>query len=212
MDRKRPGGLFVSFEGPEGAGKSTQCRLLAAEFFRLGFDVLTTREPGGTSLGEELRRVVKHHKGPVCSEAELMLFSACRVQLMREVILPHLDKGGVVICDRFADSTTVYQGYARGIDLGLIRSLHSVGVRGRWPDLTILLDLPVAEGFARTKVRGEGSDRMEDAGMVFHGKVRAGYLQLAKEEPWRFRVVSALGAIEEVAEMVSRAAGDFLMR
>jgi dTMP kinase len=207
-----PGGFFISLEGPEGAGKSTQGKLLVAELTRRGYEVLALREPGGTGLGEELRRVVKHHDGPVCSEAELLIFSASRVQLMREVILPHLEKGGVVVCDRFADSTTAYQGYGRGLDLDMIRSLHEVAVCGRWPDLTLLLDLPVRDGFERTRKRAEGSDRMEDAGLEFHNKVRSGYLALAVAEPWRVRAVRADGSPDEVSVRILGEVDVFLGR
>jgi len=187
-------GLFITFEGPEGAGKSTQISLLADVLRSRGRHVLTTREPGGTPLGEELRRLVKHFDGPdgVSPEAELLMFGASRAQLMRRVILPHLAEGGVVLCDRFADSTTVYQGLARGLDAAFIERLHEFTLGHRWPDLTILLDVPVEVGFARAHARSAGgpTDRIEAESRAFHEAVRQGFLTLAKRHPERFRVLS----------------------
>lgn len=198
-------GCFITFEGPEGAGKSTQIAILADLFREAGKEVLLTREPGGTYVGEEIRRLVKDVQGDeaVCDEAELLLFTASRAQLMRKKILPHLEKGGVVICDRFADSTTAYQGYARGWSLELIEQMHEIGVVGRWPDLTILLDIDFKSGVERRLKREAANesvqDRLEAEPDQFHIKVREGFLKIAELNPERVKVVSALGEINEIA-------------
>ena len=200
-------GLFITFEGVEGAGKSTQCRLLADALRSRGREVLVTREPGGTPLGEELRALVKHFQGPggIVPEAELLMFCAARAQIVRQALLPLLNRGGVVICDRFADSTTVYQGFARGLDLGVIRTLQTFATAGRMPDLTFVLDLDADAGLARTKVRAEANahtDRFEQEGRAFHEKIRAGFLQLAAAEPARFRVLPATLPAAELHQRV----------
>jgi len=200
-------GLFVSFEGPEGAGKSTQARRLAAELTARGFDVLETREPGGTDLGEELRRLAKHLQGPAapCPEAELFLMAASRAQLVRRVIRPHLDRGGVVVCDRFADSTTVYQGCARGLDLDFIQRLHRVATASCWPDLTVVLDLEPEMGLYRTRGRGNTgmpTDRFEAESLDFHRRVRDGFRTLAENEPGRVKLVSADRPIDEIEQQI----------
>jgi dTMP kinase len=187
-------GFFLTLEGPEGVGKSTHVQLLAARLTQRGHRVLLTREPGGTPLGEELRRLVKHFGGPgaVCAESELLMFGASRAQLMRDVILPHLRAGNVVVCDRFADSTTVYQGCARGLDADFIRRMHEFTVGPRWPDLTIVLDLDPEAGLNRTRGRDNaaaGPDRIESESLRFHTAVRDGFLALARQYPQRVRVV-----------------------
>ncbi len=203
-------GCFITFEGPEGAGKSTQISILAERFRKEGRDVLLTREPGGTYIGEEIRRLVKEVKGEeaVCDEAELLLFTASRAQLMKKVIIPHLDKGGVVICDRFADSTTAYQGYGRGWDLKLIELMHDIGVADRWPDMTVLLDIDFHSGVKRRLQREANDesvqDRLEAEPDQFHIQVRDGFLKIAADEPDRVKVVSALGSIEEVADAIEK--------
>lgn len=191
-----PHGLFVSFEGPEGAGKSTQIALLSTVLRDRGYAVTVTREPGGTPLGEQLRDLIKHFGGPeaVSPRAELLLFGASRAQHMDEIIEPHLARGGVVLCDRFADSTTVYQGCARRLDPEFIRAMHRFTLADRWPDLTILLDIPAEQGLVRARNRaGNGTrpDRIEAESPEFHEAVRQGFLDLAAREPGRFRVISA---------------------
>jgi dTMP kinase len=217
LNRKRiKNGLFITFEGPEGSGKSTQIQRLQNTLVEAGYDVLLAREPGGTPLGEELRRLIKHFGGPeaVCPEAELLLFGASRAQLMRQRLEPHLSAGGVVLCDRFADSTTVYQGVARGLEFEFIEKMHAFTLRGRWPDLTLLLDIDVETGFRRTRRRnadGKPEDRFEAEPRAFHQRVRAGFLQLAGQYPQRLQVVDAAAAPDEVAnrirEIVYRALG-----
>lgn len=189
-------GMFITFEGVEGAGKSTQCRLLGEALRQRGREVLETREPGGTPLGEELRGIIKHFAGDggVCPPSELLLFAACRAQLVAQVVRPALHRGAVIICDRFADSTTVYQGFARGLDLDFIRRLHAFSVGECRPALTFVLDLPAGAGLDRAGRRSAGEngpvDRFESEKLHFHETVRNGFLRLAAEEPDRFRVVS----------------------
>jgi dTMP kinase len=202
-----PTGFFITFEGVEGAGKSTQCRLLADALAARGREVLVTREPGGTPLGEELRALVKHFQGPggIVPEAELLMFCAARAQIVRQTLLPLLCRGGVVICDRFADSTTVYQGFARGLDPAVIRTLQTFATAGRMPDLTFVLDLDADAGLARTKARAEANahtDRFEQEGRAFHETIRAGFLKLAAAEPGRFRVLSAARPPDELHRLV----------
>jgi len=209
-------GFFITLEGPEGAGKSTQASLMADALTRRGYDVRLTREPGGTPLGEELRRLIKHfgQPGAVCPAAELLMFGASRAQLTQDVIRPHLLSGGVLVCDRFADSTTVYQGAARGLDPGFIERMHAFTIGGRWPDLTLLLDLEVATGLRRTRGRaaaGPPRDRIEAESEAFHAAVREGFLQLAGQRPSRVRVIDADASVDEVnqriMEVVDRALG-----
>ncbi|OGV36226.1 MAG: dTMP kinase [Lentisphaerae bacterium GWF2_45_14] len=200
-------GLFITFEGPEGAGKSTQIELLREYFEKRGKDCVVAREPGGTEIGEKLRDILKHHKGeePLYAEAELLLFEASRAQLVRNLIIPSLKNDCVVICDRFYDSTAAYQGYARKMDLDFINELNSFASCGRSPDITILLDLPVEEGFRRTKTRQETllkDDRIESEALDFHRAVRDGFLDIASREPERIKIVSALGEASEIHKKI----------
>lgn len=195
--RSIQGGFFVTFEGPEGAGKTTQIGRLQEALGRRGYDVRVTREPGGTALGERLRDLLKHFDDPegVTPEAELLLFGASRAQHLRLVIEPHLDRGGVVLCDRFADSTTVYQGLARGLDPDFIAAMHRFTIGRRWPDLTLVLDLDVEVGHERARQRERltpgPADRIEAEAKPFHEAVRQGFLTLAAADPKRFRVIAA---------------------
>ncbi len=212
--RKHPG-LFISLEGPEGAGKSTQGRMLAAALRARGLRVLETREPGGTDLGEQLRYLVKHltdEKAP-CPLAELLMFAASRAQLVDCVIRPHLAGGGIVLCDRFADSTTVYQGMARGLDMELISRLHAATVGDCWPNLTLVLDLDVEKGFSRRAAEGGAAgprDRIEEEALSFHQTVRQGFLRLAAQHPERFRVVSTDAPVETVHQQIMEAVASVL--
>ena len=193
-------GLFITFEGPEGSGKTTQIRLLADWLGEQGREVLTTREPGGTRIGEAIREVLlSPAHTEMCAEAEILLFSAARAQIVRETLQPHLIRGGVVLCDRFADSTLAYQGYGRLLDLDTLRQITLFATGGLVPALTICLDLPVVEGLRR-KQGGDQAEwnRMERERLDFQERVRLGYLALAAAEPQRWFVLDALRAIEVI--------------
>ncbi len=209
-----PGGLLITFEGPDKAGKSTQLALLAKNLRGLGYKVTETREPGGTLLGEEIRQLLLQFKSElIAPEAELLLFGASRAQIMRKLIEPELQEGNIVICDRFADSTSAYQGEARGLDLNFIRAMHEFSLGGRWPNLTFFLDLDVNESFRRLrKIKPEliDDDRFEEEGKSFHQNVRDGFLKLAQENPQRIRRLDATRPITELAEQILREVKDVL--
>lgn len=192
--------LFITFEGTEGGGKSTQIRNTAAFLKRNKLKVLLLREPGGTRVSESIREVLLNplNKG-MAAEAELLLYLAARAQLVREKILPALEKGVSVILDRFEDSTFAYQGYGRGLSMKNIETVSRLWVRGGLkPDLTIILDIDPAKGLAR----GGRHDRMEKESMKFHRKVRQGFLSLARKNPKRYGVIDATLSIAEVAKLV----------
>ncbi len=190
---QKKGGMFISFEGSEGAGKSTQIRLLEEYLLAQGRIVRVVREPGGTSLGEDVRQILKHaaYGASLGAEAELLLFAASRAQLVREVVSPALDQGQMVLSDRFTDSSVVYQGWGRELSVDFIEVLNRFATRGTVPDLTVLLDLPVEEGLLRARQRGGKADRMESMENAFYERVRAGYLNLAAADPGRFLVMDA---------------------
>ncbi len=184
--------FFLSFEGSEGSGKSTQIDLLAARLKSAGHEVVVTREPGGTEIGEEIRHLLKHSKSghAMCPETELLLFAASRAQLVREVILPALRAGKIVLCDRFLDSTTVYQGVARKLAADPVAMINQFAVGEILPALTVILDVPADVGLARARRRTtELPDRMEQEALDFYQRVREGYLALAKSLPNRFLVM-----------------------
>lgn len=220
-------GFFITFEGGEGAGKSTQVRLLAQRLRAEGHDVVPVREPGGTPLGEEVRRWVK--SADVSNETELFLFAAARAELVATTIKPNLQRGAIVVADRFADSTIAYQGYARGINLDLVRTVNEMATDGLVPDLTLLLDLPAEQGLDRvgmgkhTKGRKPtvGHDRLqleqtaaesirdekeglrfEQESLHFHRKVRSGFLKLVKESPHRMLLLDATKSANDVSEAI----------
>ena len=189
-------GYFITFEGPEGAGKSSQIQLLGAALTASGREVVITREPGGTPLAEAIRNVVKGHRGDeeVHPVTELLLMEAARSQHVSQVILPALEAGNIVLCDRFYDSTTAYQGGGRGLDMDTILGLNAFASLGAIPDLTILLDLTPERGFERTGRRAETQgeyDRFELEKLDFHRRVRSVFLELAKREPHRVKIVDA---------------------
>ncbi|MGN0853811.1 MAG: dTMP kinase [Kiritimatiellia bacterium] len=206
-------GRFITFEGPEGGGKSTQVLNLAAALRAEGKTVLLTREPGGTRLAELIRGLVRDEvDDPPVTRSEVLLFLAARAQVVANVIKPALARGEWVICDRYADSTFAYQGYGRGVDVGLLKNLNDFATEGLVPDLTILLDVPPDVSRARLASRqaatATAADRIERAGQGFHRRLREGFLDLAKAEPGRFAVIEASGTREEVAEQVLRTVHD----
>lgn len=197
------GGKFITFEGPEGAGKSTQIQLCAEYLRSRGLEVVTTREPGGTPLAEQLRSILKTHSGSekLHPETELLLMESARSQHMRELILPALERGAVVLCDRFYDSTTAYQGAARNIDRDLIDDLNLFASAFRRPDMTFLLDLDVESGFRRAGKRSETAgeyDRFEAENRSFHLRVREAFLAIADAEKERVKVIDAASSPDEV--------------
>ena len=191
--------LFISFEGPDGCGKTTQIARLAECLREAGYDVMATREPGGTRIGDQVREILhasdNHSMRPA---TELLLFCASRAQLVEEVIRPHLARGGVVLSDRYADSSLAYQGYGRGIDLGSLRAILSFATGGLRPDLTFLLDLNVEEGLRRRKGSGGEWNRLDREAIDFHNRVREGYLALARAEPDRWLIVDAARGVDAV--------------
>lgn len=200
-------GLFITFEGSEGCVKSTQIRLLSDQLRQRGFEVTLTREPGGTPIGEEIRHLLQFStaNSAMTPEAELLLFTASRAQLVREVILPSLEKGISVISDRFMDSTTVYQGVARAIDPASVQSINQFAVGPCRPDLTFVLDLDCEQARQRMALRtpvGSAPDRMESEPIAFYESVRQGYLDLAKTDTGRFRVIDAAGDVQQVQELI----------
>jgi dTMP kinase len=202
-------GKLITLEGSEGCGKSTQIGKLVAWLQEKSLKVFQVREPGGTMLGEEIRHLLKHHPAGhgMCPEAELLLFTSSRAQLMRQCILPVLAQGHWVVCDRFLDSTTVYQGYARGLDLETVRMINRFAVGGRMPDLTLVLDVPHEEAMKRVQRRPRPvgvSDRMEAEPPEFYQTVREGYRQLAQQEPERVRWVEASGDSSSVFQALQK--------
>jgi dTMP kinase len=200
---------FITFEGGDGSGKTTQVKALESHLTARGRSCLSTREPGGTSLGELIRQVLLEvGKQPITSPTELFLYLADRAQHIHEVIIPALEQGKIVLCDRHTDSTLAYQGYGRGIDLGLLRSLNDIASQGIKPDLTLLFDCPVEIGLSRTAQRqsqtasGRNEDRFEREKIEFHERVRAGFLELARAEPRRFRIIDAARPAEEVGQEI----------
>jgi dTMP kinase len=206
-------GWFITLEGTEGCGKSTQIRRLADRLQSLGHAVRLLREPGGTPIGEEIRHTLQHSRQnhAMTPEAELLLHSASRAQLVREVIRPALAAGEIVLCDRFLDSTMAYQGYGRGLDLNAVRTLAGFAVGETLPDLTFLLSIPVAVSEARRLVRQAGSgskgggpvrDRMEEADRAFFERVESGYREVAAASPERIWVIDATQSIGAVADEI----------
>jgi dTMP kinase len=196
---------FITFEGGDGTGKSTQIRLLERHLIAQGKSCLTTREPGGTSLGQLLRKILlESGNRPISSSTELFLYLADRAQHVHEVIAPAIMQGKIVLSDRYTDSTVAYQGYGRGFEVQLLLTLNRVASQGVTPDFTFLLDCPVELGLSRTIYRrsdpsiAKNDDRFENENLEFHEKVRRGFLELARAEPARFYVIDASQSEQEV--------------
>lgn len=192
-------GLFITFEGPDGCGKTTQMKLLAEYLEKKGEEVVLTREPGGKGLGEKVREILLNYDGEVSDRCESFLFLADRAQNIDIIVNPAVKAGKIVLCDRHIDSTVAYQGYGRGLDIERINMLNNLATNGKKPDLTFVFDVDVETSMKRV---GKEKDRMESAGVEFHNRVRQGYLELAKQEPQRIKVIDATKSIEEIHDEV----------
>ena len=204
--------LFITFEGPDGSGKTTQARLLAARLRGQGHDVIYVREPGGTAIGDQIRQIVHDVRNvEMQPRAELLLYSASRAQLVEQVIRPHLARGGIVICDRYADSSLAYQGYGRGLDLDMVQRIQAFATGGLTPDLTFYLDLDVEEGLRRRLAGRAEWNRLDDQELDFHRRVREGYARLiAADTTGRWRVINAARSVDEVHADIWRTVKKFL--
>ncbi len=196
--------MFITFEGTEGSGKTTQIKPLA-EFLSLrGYNVLTTREPGGTQIGDQIRAILLQKENTAMEwRTEILLFQASRAQLVEQLIRPHLKSGGVVLCDRYADSTLAYQGYGYQRDLQALREIIHFATRGLKPDLTILLDLDVEDGLSR-RARGGNVNRLDAYELEFHRRVRAGYLELARAEPDRWVILDSRQPLDQIQQQIQQ--------
>src|SRR5450755_654215 len=203
--KSKPSGKLISFEGPEGSGKSTQISRLAAHLQKSGREVVTTREPGGTEIGEQIRNIIVHNsKGDeMCAETELLLFTAARAQLVREVIAPALARGAIVLTDRFLDSSTVYQGIGRNLAADPVNQINRFAVGNVMPDLTVVIDVPTDVSLARLRQRASDlPDRMERENLEFYKKIRDGYLVLTKGMPERFIVIDGTKSQDVIAKKI----------
>ena len=192
-------GIFITFEGIDGCGKSTQCEMLKNHLEANGKDFLFVREPGGTVIGERIREILLDKKNSqMTARTELLLFEAARAQITDEVIKPALEEGKIVLCDRFFDSSSAYQGMARGMGMDFVGSLNMAATGGLKPDITFFFDITAEEALARRGKRGEASDRIELAGLKFQEDVRKGYLELAKSSDGRIVTIDATNGIDEI--------------
>ncbi|HAZ10248.1 MAG: dTMP kinase [Omnitrophica bacterium GWA2_41_15] len=197
-------GLFITFEGPEGSGKTTHSKLLCGFLRKKGFKVLHTREPGGTLISEKIRKILLDPKNKGMDVGcEMLLYMAARAQIVKEKILPGLEQRKIVVCDRFTDATLAYQGYAGGMDLKVIDNIAGIVTKGLKPDMTFLLDIDARLGLLRA---GRAKDRMERKSILYHNKVRNGYLSIAKKDPKRVKVLSSTGEIGQVQKEIRKAA------
>jgi dTMP kinase len=221
MDIDRPEsrarGTFITLEGVEGSGKTTQLAALEDRLRKKGFAVHRTREPGGTTLGDAIRAIIlRPDHSQMAPMTELLLIEACRAQHVHEVLRPSLERGDVILCDRYTDATLAYQGHGRGLDFELVRSMNHTAAGGLIPDLTILLDCPVELGLDRSWLRLRAEDkagmesRFENEAMGFHTRVREGYLSIARKEPQRVKVVDASNLPEVVEKAIWDRVSDYL--
>lgn len=195
-------GLFITFEGADGCGKTTQLNNVKAFLEEKGFDVVVTREPGALEIGQKIRNILLHYDGVVADRCEMFLFLADRAQHVETFIKPAIEQGKIVLCDRHTDSTIAYQGYGRGQDVKLLNDLNKIAINGIVPDMTLLFDVSTEVSQQRV---GNEKDRMESAGVEFHKKVRNGYLELQKQNPDRIKLIDANNSIEEVFEDTKKA-------
>lgn len=200
-------GLFITFEGADGCGKTTQLNLLRNYLVNKGYDVVVTREPGAKGLGEKLREILLNYDGEVSDRCESFLFLADRAQHIDKIVNPAIEQGKIVLCDRHTDSTVAYQGYGRGIDLKQINMLNDIAVNGTKPDLTYVFDVDIETSMSRV---GSTKDRMESAGRDFFNRVRLGYIEIADSDPIRVKVVNSADTIENVFKKVAQICDDLL--
>ena len=200
-------GLFITFEGADGCGKTTQLNLLKDYLIKKGYDVVVTREPGAKGLGEKLREILLNYDGEVSDRCESFLFLADRAQHIDQIVNPAIEQGKIVLCDRHTDSTVAYQGYGRGIDLKEIKMLNDIAVNGTKPDLTYVFDVDIETSMARV---GTTKDRMESAGCDFFNRVRLGYIEIADSDPLRVKVINSADSIENVFKNVVKLCEDLL--
>lgn len=197
-------GLFVTFEGIDGCGKSTQLAKAAGKLRSESHDIVVTREPGGTPLAEKIRSLVMDAEhGDMCDECEVMLYLAARAQHVNEVVAPALERGAIVLCDRFQEAMFAYQGYGRGIDMSRLVSMNAYAGGGVVPGLTFIFDIPVAVSLERLKASGKDPDRLESNPPEFFERVRSGYLRIAHEHPERVRLLDGTRSVEKLADEVS---------
>lgn len=195
--------MFITLEGPDGSGKSSQITALSEYLAELGYQVHTTQEPGGTEISDQVRDILKNmNNKDMHPRTEILLFCSARAQLVEQFIRPHLESGHLIISDRFADSTLAYQGYGHGYDLNMLKRLLDFATGGLWPDLTLLLDIDAEEGLKRRKTGGDEWDRLDDYELAFHKRVREGYLNLAAQEPTRWCKIDANQKPEIVQNMI----------
>lgn len=194
-------GLFITFEGADGCGKTTQMELLAEYLQKTGKDVVLTREPGGKGLGEKVREILLNYEGDVSDRCESFLFLADRAQNIDTIVKPAIEQGKIVLCDRHTDSTIAYQGYGRGLDIQEINMLNNLATGGKKPNLTFVFDIDVNTSMKRV---GAKKDRLESAGIEFHNRVRSGYLKLAQQEPERIKVIDATESVEQIHNQVTK--------
>lgn len=205
-------GIFISLEGSDGAGKSTQAQLLSQYLIDAGYQVVMTREPGGTGISEQIREILLNPENmEMVNRTEMLLYAAARAQHVEQVIIPALQQGKVVICDRFIDSTIAYQGFGRGFEIDFLNHVNQLATGGLVPHITLLFDIPLEVGLERIKTtRKNKEDRLEQQAKEFYLKVREGYLHLAKKYPERIKLVPANQSIEEVFTVVKSHINDFL--
>jgi dTMP kinase len=196
---RRHTGKFITFEGIDGCGKSTQLIHTAQLLCEIGFSVVTLREPGSTRISEQIRRILLHTKEPLSNVTELLLYEAARAEITELEIRPHLNAGSIVLCDRFYDSTTAYQGYGRKLDLRMVNRLHQLAVGETRPDLTLVFDVDLKTAFAR---RGKKLDRLESQSRAFFNRVRLGYREIARKEPRRVKLIDASGSVDQTFDLV----------
>lgn len=193
--------LFITFEGCEGSGKTTQAAILFERMLNAGYKAVLTHEPGGTEFGEEITRILKWAEhDPICPLSELLLFNASRAELIAKIIKPSLDNNQTVICDRYTDSTIAYQSFGRGLSLSSVQAINTLATQGLIPDITVLLDMPIQTGQYRK--RTHKTDRFEQENEFFHQRVRDGYLRLSKESPSRWFVIDAGQSQEQISNMI----------